>query len=102
MTLDLARKLALSLPESNEEPHHELSSFRVHGKIFATVPPDGEHLHIFVDEPTREAAIAAEPGAIEALHWGKKIMGVRLTLAKTREATVAALLRSAWQRVAAR
>lgn len=102
MKLDRARQFALSLPDANEEPHHELSSFRVRGKIFATVPPDGEHLHIFVDEAIREAAIAAEPGAIEALHWGKKIVGVRVVLARTREATVTSLLSSAWERAAAR
>ena len=44
------RAFALSLPATTEEPHFDMSSFRVRGKIFATVPPDGEHLHVFVDE----------------------------------------------------
>ena len=54
MKLEQARRFALSLPEVVEAPHHELSSFRIRGKIFATVPPDGKHLHVFVDEQQRE------------------------------------------------
>ena len=48
-SLERARAFALSLPEATEEPHHDMSSFRVRGKIFATVPPDGEHLHVYLD-----------------------------------------------------
>jgi predicted DNA-binding protein (MmcQ/YjbR family) len=33
-----AREFALSLPGTSEEPHFDMSSFRVKGKIFATVP----------------------------------------------------------------
>jgi hypothetical protein len=40
-----ARRFALSLPEVTEEPHFDMSSFRVRGKIFVTVPPDGTRLH---------------------------------------------------------
>jgi len=39
------------MPEVTEEPHFAYTSFRVKGKIFATAPPDGEHLHIFVAKP---------------------------------------------------
>jgi hypothetical protein len=42
LTLDLARALALALPEATEQEHHEMPSFRVRGRIFATVP-DGTH-----------------------------------------------------------
>ena len=52
MRLAEARKFALSLPEATEEPHFEKSSFRVRGKIFATVPEDQKHLNVFVDDPS--------------------------------------------------
>ncbi|MGC2166057.1 MAG: MmcQ/YjbR family DNA-binding protein [Gallionella sp.] len=43
MTLNEARQLALSLPEATEQPHHEPTSFRVRGKIFATIAGDQQH-----------------------------------------------------------
>jgi predicted DNA-binding protein (MmcQ/YjbR family) len=36
VTIDTLRKIALSLPETTEEPHFEKTSFRVKKKIFAT------------------------------------------------------------------
>jgi hypothetical protein len=68
--LDSARAFALSLPGSTEEPHFDMSSFRVRGKIFATVPPDDEHLHVFVDEGEVQAAVAEDTAAFEPLLWG--------------------------------
>ena len=56
MNIDSVRAIALSLPHATEEPHHQFSSFRVHGKIFVTVPPDEEHIHVFVSEEDREIA----------------------------------------------
>ncbi|MGH3621598.1 MAG: hypothetical protein ACRDQ5_07385 [Sciscionella sp.] len=43
LTVEDARRFALSLPEATEQPHFEMSSFRVRGKIFATVPVDEAH-----------------------------------------------------------
>ncbi len=57
MKLAEVRRFAVSLPEATEEPHFDLASFRVKGKIFATVPPEEKHLHVFVDRPgARHAA----------------------------------------------
>ena len=36
VTIDLFRKIALSFPETTEEPHFEKTSFRVKKKVFAT------------------------------------------------------------------
>jgi len=100
LKLEQARRFALSLPETAEEPHFELSSFRVRGKIFATVPVDGKHLHIFVDEQHRESAVIAQPASFEKLWWGSKVVGVRVVLAKASHETVSDLLYSAWCRKA--
>lgn len=100
MKLQQARKYALSLPETTEEPHFEYSSFRVRGKIFATVPPNGAYLHIFVEEEQRAPLIAAEPEAFEALHWGSKVVGVKVTLAHANAGTVNRLLLQSWTRKA--
>lgn len=96
-TLAQVRRFALSLPEAVEAPHFDKTSFRIRGKIFATVPPGGEHLHVFVGEPEREVMVAAAPQAYEKLWWGKKPVGLRVTLAKAKTADVEELLRSAWQ-----
>ncbi|HEY5566990.1 MAG TPA: MmcQ/YjbR family DNA-binding protein [Gammaproteobacteria bacterium] len=100
MKIAEARRYALTLPEVTEEPHFHLSSFRVRGKIFATVPPDEEHLHIFVDKQERELAIAVNPRACEKLKWGKQVAGLRVILANAKVADVKDLLHSAWRRKA--
>jgi hypothetical protein len=39
----------------------------VRGKIFVTVPPAGDLLHVFVDEPEVDACVAEDPAAFEPL-----------------------------------
>lgn len=102
MDVTQARQFALSLPETTEEPHFDKASFRVRGKIFATVPPDGEHLHAFVDEDTTRAAVAEDPRAFAELWWGKRLVGVRVHLPAAEAAAVHELLEDAWRRKAPR
>jgi hypothetical protein len=93
------RRLALSLPEASEAPHFQLTSFRVNGKIFATVAPDGSYLNVFVDDERREIMVGVDPKAYETLMWGKSgYLHVHLEKAKARD--VEALLRAAWERKA--
>ena len=87
---------ALSLPSVTEEPHFDYSSFRVRGKIFMTVPPDELNAHIFVSELDRERALIMYPEFVENLFWGKKILGLRVNLAKAKSAIVKELIRQAW------
>jgi len=98
--LDRVRHHALSLPETAEQPHFHYMSFRVRGKIFATVPPDGLFLHVFVDEEQRELALAVHPACIEKLWWGQKVVGLRVDLARADAKVVDELLRQAWARKA--
>ena len=91
------RRYALSLAAVTEQPHHELSSFRVGGKIFVTVPPGDAVIHVFVDEETRERALAMYPDWAEKLPWGAKVRGLRITLASAAAAPVKALVRKAWE-----
>jgi hypothetical protein len=96
--LDAARAFALSLPGSTEEPHFDMSSFRVRGKIFATVPPDDEHLHVFVDEGEVRAAVADDPAAFEPLLWGQRQRGLRIRIATAPNDRIAELLEESWRR----
>jgi hypothetical protein len=102
LKLDQARAYAMQLPGTVEAPHHKYSSFRVGGKIYATVPPDGEHLHIFVDEVEREFALATSPEAFQKLFWGEAAVGLRVLLPKAKPAAIERLLHCAWTRKAPR
>jgi hypothetical protein len=91
--------LALALPEATEEPHFHLTSFRVGGKIFATVAPDGSYMNVFVDDEQREMMVTVDPKTYETLKWGKiGYLHVHLPVAKARD--VKTLLRGAWERKA--
>jgi hypothetical protein len=100
MKIDAVRRFALALPEVTEEPHFHYSSFRVKGKIFATVASENTHLHVFVGDPELEILPAAQPTAYEKLFWGKKAAGLRVTLAAAKPRDVEQLLESAWARKA--
>lgn len=98
-TLGQARKVALALPETTEEPHHDMSSFRVRGKIFATVPDDA-HLRVMVDETEIRAAVAENPDVCREIYWGKRVACVVVDLKRAKLALVRDLLTDAWIRKA--
>ncbi|MDP2314523.1 MAG: MmcQ/YjbR family DNA-binding protein [Pseudomonadota bacterium] len=102
MQIDEVRTFALTLPGATEAPHHELWSFRVNDKIFATYPGDGLRVHVFVDEAQTAAVVAAHPAAAEELWWGRKLAGVRLRLDVAPDALVRSVLVDAWRRKAPR
>jgi hypothetical protein len=74
MKLDPIRKFALSLEAVTEEPHHHFSSFWVRGKIFVTIPPRDDFLHVFLDDDAREIALALYPEFIEKLLWSGMVV----------------------------
>jgi hypothetical protein len=97
MKIDAVRKYAMALEAVTEEPHHDYSSFRVRGKIFVTVPPSAEVIHVFVAEEDRETAFALYPGFLEKLLWGGKVVGLRVALASANSTAVKALVRKAYE-----
>ena len=99
MKLEAARRLALALPEATEQDHHDMGSFRVRGKIFATVP-DEHHLRVLVDEDEIRAAVAAHPRICEELYWGRRLACVVVDLRRASKALVDELLTDAWARKA--
>jgi hypothetical protein len=100
MDLPAARALALSLPEAHEAPHHDLTSFRVGTKIFATAPPDGDEVRIFVDHDETRACVAEDPAVFAELWWGKSLAGLAVHLPSADAERVAELLAEAWRRKA--
>jgi hypothetical protein len=99
ISLDDARRVALSLPEAAEQDHHGRGSFRVRGKIFATLP-DAGHLNVFVDSNEVAGVVAEWPDACAELWWGKQLRGVHVNLDHADPALVAELLADAWRRKA--
>ncbi len=97
IAVERARELALALPEAVEQDHHGFPSFRVRGRIFATLPDDAT-LRVMLDADAVEEAVAATPGQCSVLLWGAKISGVAVHLAAADPETVAELLADAWRR----
>lgn len=95
MKMATVRRHALSLDAVTEQPHHEYSSFRVRGRIFVTVPPAQDVIHVFVAEEERERALAMYPDWTEKLTWGGKVVGLRVTLALAPAPAVRALIAKA-------
>ena len=105
--LSQAREFALSLPGTAEQPHFDMTSFRVRGKIFATATADETRLHVFVDESEVAATVAEhgspqhgggqEPLAFEPLLWGERVRGLRIRLAAAADDRVRELLAEAWR-----
>ncbi len=100
VSIAMVRRLALQLPETAEAPHHDMASFRVVGKIFATLPPEGGRLHVFLPDDEVAAYRAEFPAAVEELWWGKQLRGCRILLREADRALVRELLTESWRRKA--
>ena len=108
MTVDGFRKLALSLPETEERAHMGHPDFRVGGKIFATLGyPDGGWGMVKLTPEQQDGFIDADPKAFAPINgaWGRKgatnvnLKAVRKDL--LRAALVAAWLNTAPKKMAA-
>jgi hypothetical protein len=96
MDLPGVAALALALPDATEQDHHGMRSFRVDGKIFATVP-DPQHVRIFVGEQDILAAVAAHPDVCAEVWWGKKLSAVVVEIERAPRQLVKELLDEAWR-----
>ena len=94
-----ARRLALALPEAVEQDHHGRPSFRVAGKIFATLW-DERHMNVMLDEPGILTVVADIPEACTEVHWGKRLAAVRVALDLVEANQLAELLTDAWEQKA--
>jgi hypothetical protein len=96
---DEARALALALPEAVEQDHHGRPSFRVEGKIFATLWSE-QRLNVMLDEGGVLTAVERAPAACEEVWWGKRLAAVGVTLAHADSDLLGELLTDAWEQKA--
>lgn len=74
VTLQAFRKLALSFPETTEEPHHEKTSFRVKKKIFATYDHANNRACLKLSEIDQDVFASTNKSIIYPVDnkWGKQ------------------------------
>ena len=94
-----SRSIALSLPDAEECDHHGMPSFRVRGKIFATVP-DEDHLRVMAGEAEIHAAVAEDPVSCREFFWGRRLPCVVVDTRLADPGLVRSLLLEAWARKA--
>jgi hypothetical protein len=101
VTTDEARQLALALPEATEQDHHGRPSFRVGGRIFATLW-DERHMNVMLDEAGILTAAQSRREVCSEFYWGKRLSAVSVDLAQVEPALLRELLADAWERKAKR
>src|SRR6266404_6597011 len=97
ITPALVRRLALALPEAFESSHFSRPDFRVHNKIFATLPPDGETVVLRLAPANVDTLISADPVAFWD-EWRGRWLGVRLN--RIALPVLRDLMADAWRTVA--
>jgi hypothetical protein len=91
-----ARSLALSLPEAVELDHHGRPSFRVGGRIFATLWNE-RRMNVMLDEGGILTAVESAPDVCEEIWWGKRLAAVGVSLARADVELLEELLADAWE-----
>jgi hypothetical protein len=91
-----ARALALALPEAVEQDHHGRPSFRVGGRIFATLWNE-DRMNVMVDEDGIRTAVERAPDTCEPVWWGKRATAVAVSLSAVERPFLRELLTDAWE-----
>jgi hypothetical protein len=94
---EAVRALALALPEAMEADHHGFPSFRVGGKIFATLRREPVRLMVKLDVEDQHNFCMAHPDLIAPApgYWGRK-GSTFVDYARAEPRLVESLLRLAW------
>jgi hypothetical protein len=94
------RSVALALPGSEEGTSYGTPAFKVGGKLFARLRPEGDDLVLRMGFDDREVFVDGEP---EVFHYTDHYRGsemVLVRLANVRKAQLGELLEHSWRRVA--
>jgi hypothetical protein len=104
MTAAEFRRMALSLPETEERSHMNHPDFRVDGKIFATLSYPNESFGMVKLFPDQQAEfVAGDPKTFAAVPGGWGTQGCTHVVLKTaNEEKVKEAMRAAWEKTAAK
>jgi hypothetical protein len=91
-----ARRIALALPEASEQDHHGRPSFRVGGRIFATLW-DEDHTNVMLDEDGIRTAVQGHPDVCVEHYWGARLAAVQVDLRRADAGLVSELYADAWE-----
>jgi hypothetical protein len=94
------RRLALAMPEATETPHFERTSFRVRGKIFATMTEGGGAANLALPPELAASVLETDPAAVAPITSGAIMGWVRVDLDRIAPGLLASLVAAAWGRVA--
>jgi hypothetical protein len=101
MTPNQFRSVALGLPEASEGAHMDHPDFRVRGKIFASLGPEGDWAMVKLTPDQQASLVRAEPRVYEpfAGAWGRR-GSTKVRLAAAKRASVERALIAAWRNTA--
>jgi hypothetical protein len=101
VTANQVRRIALTLPETEEKSHFGQPDFRVRGKIFVDLSPDGKWGTLKLAPEAQAMLIAAKPDAYvpAAGAWGRGGW-TRFVLAKVSAPELTGLIEDAFRLVA--
>ena len=101
ISIEQARKAALSLPETEEKPHFDLTSFRVKNKIFATIHADKNYVMVKLSAIDQSVFCAYDKEVIFPVPggWGKQ-GATFINLKKVKKSMLFDALSIAWKTTA--
>jgi len=81
------RSLALALPEVTEQDHHGFPSWRLRGKVLATLPEPGA-VNVMAAEGVIREAVAEYPGWCHERWWGSRLAAVTVRLVDAKKSWI--------------
>ncbi|MGW2823901.1 MmcQ/YjbR family DNA-binding protein [Streptomyces sp. NPDC001443] len=95
------RRIALSLPDTTEKTAWNMPTFRVAGKMFATLPEDETSMAVRCPKEEREELVLAEPGKFWIAGHEAQFAWVRTRLAALEdEGELRDILADSWRQAA--
>jgi hypothetical protein len=101
ISIEQVRKAALSLPETEERPHFDLTSFRIKNKIFATIHADKNYVMVKLSAIDQSVFCTFDKDVIFPVPggWGKH-GATFINLKKVKKSMLLDALTTAWKTTA--